>query len=397
MENAPDVLPISPIGGGAPRVPFDPDEVISNLRLERYLQNDLARERDSLVRNAYYLLRRLLPVGVRKHLQRYRLRDWETLAHPSWPVDASVDDLCVALLKDAMEASGEAQTPFIWFWPEGYRGCIMVTHDVETARGRDFCVKLMDIDQAHGFVSSFELIPEQRYSVSEALLDSIRSRGFEVCLHGLYHDGHLFRERREFLRRAKLIGEYARAWGAIGFRSPVMYRNPDWIVDLDIDYDMSWPSVGHLDPQRGGCCTVMPYLIGDIVELPLTMTQDYSLFHILRSRDIRLWQDQAERIFSRFGLASCIVHPDYITGTQELAVYQDLLEFLERCRLERHLWTALPRDIAHWCRLRRDMRLVREDAAWKIEGIGSERARLAWAVIDGGNVRYVIEEEDSSS
>jgi len=45
--------------------------------------------------------------------------------------------------------------------------------------------------------------------------------------------------------------------------------------------NMSVPNVGHLDAQLGGCCTVMPFYIGDILELPLTTTQDYSLFNIL--------------------------------------------------------------------------------------------------------------------
>ena len=59
---------------------------------------------------------------------------------------------------------------------------------------------------------------------------------------------------------------------------------------------MSVPNVAHLEPQRGGCCTVMPYFIGDILELPLTTTQDYSLFHILGDYSIALWKQQIELI-----------------------------------------------------------------------------------------------------
>ena len=83
------------------------------------------------------------------------------------------------------------------------------------------------------------------------------------------------------LQRARRINQYLRAFGAQGFRSGALYRNLNWYGALDISYDMSVPNVAHLEPQRGGCCTVMPYFIGDIVELPLTMTQDYSLFHIM--------------------------------------------------------------------------------------------------------------------
>ena len=54
---------------------------------------------------------------------------------------------------------------------------------------------------------------------------------------------------------------------------------------------MSVPNVAHLEPQRGGCCTVMPYFVGDVLELPLTTIQDYSLFHILGDYSTTLWKN----------------------------------------------------------------------------------------------------------
>ena len=47
-----------------------------------------------------------------------------------------------------------------------------------------------------------------------------------------------------------------------------MYRNQEWYDVFEFSYDMSVPNVAHLEPMRGGCCTVMPYFIGKIVELP---------------------------------------------------------------------------------------------------------------------------------
>lgn len=391
IQSAPEVSGHEIIADGSLRLPFNPEDVIGNLRHERYINNDLTQEKDSLTRNAYYVLRRLLPVAVRKHLQRYRLRDWTDIRYPAWPVDASVDDLCAEILKGGLEASATQKLPFIWFWPDGLSGCIMITHDVESTKGRDFCAAMREIDLSYGFRSSFELVPEKRYEISDRFLEDIRSAGFEICLHGLCHDGHLFREKEEFLRRAGLINQYARAWGAVGFRSPVMYRNPDWLSALEIDYDMSWPTVGHLDPQRGGCCTVMPYFIGDIVELPLTMTQDYSLFHILQRHNTELWRNQIEQIRSRNGLISCIIHPDYVTGSRELSVYRDLLNLFRQMREEARLWTALPGEIARWWRNRQAMRLVKHGAEWRIEGPGCERARIAWAALDGDRLHYSVE------
>jgi len=104
--------------------------------------------------------------------------------------------------------------------------------------------------------------------VTEDFLNAIAQRGHEINVHGLYHDGHLFDEREEFLRRADQINNYGREYGAAGFRSPVMYRKPDWMSVLDFAYDMSFPNTAHLDPQRGGCATIMPYFLGDLLETP---------------------------------------------------------------------------------------------------------------------------------
>jgi hypothetical protein len=65
-----DVLEDVTTDGSTVCVPFNPSDVIDNLRLERYAGHDsygaLNRWKRSL-RNAYYLLRPLMPVRVRRH------------------------------------------------------------------------------------------------------------------------------------------------------------------------------------------------------------------------------------------------------------------------------------------------------------------------------------------
>ena len=48
----------------------------------------------------------------------------------------------------------------------------------------------------------------------------------------LNHDGRLFDDRKEFLRRVKLINRYGRGYGAKGFRAAVLYRKPEWYEHL---------------------------------------------------------------------------------------------------------------------------------------------------------------------
>ena len=101
-----------------------------------------------------------------------------------------------------------------------------------------------------------------------------------------------------------------------------MYREQQWFEAFEFSYDMSVPNVAHLEPQRGGCCTVMPYFVGNLLELPLTTTQDYSLFHILGSYSTALWRQQIELIMARNGLVSFIAHPDYLCDDRAKGVYR---------------------------------------------------------------------------
>ena len=152
-----------------------------------------------------------------------------------------------------------------------------MTHDVETSMGQAFVPHLMDLDEAYGIRASFQIVPEGRYEVCDSFLTSIRTRGFEVGVHDFNHDGRLFSSRETFERRVIDINRYGEAFQAEGFRSAVLYRQQDWFEALNFVYDMSVPTTGHLEAQPGGCCSVMPYFNGRLVELPVTTTQDYSL------------------------------------------------------------------------------------------------------------------------
>ena len=378
---------------GSTSLSFDPGQVVDSLRLEQYrgYSTHNGGGVDSVVRSVYYFIRPLLSVAVRKHLQKARLNGWRSLTFPRWPVDRTVDSLFEQLLLLSMKANRVSQIPFIWFWPEGASGCFVMTHDVETAEGRDFSETVMDINDSFGIKSSFQVVPERRYAVPESYLESIRSRGHELNVHDLNHDGHLFSERKQFLARAAKINEYGRKYGAEGFRSAVLYRRQSWFDALQFSYDMSVPNVAHLDPQHGGCCTVMPYFVGDILELPVTTTQDYSLFHILNEYSLDLWKRQIDLILEKHGLANFIIHPDYITEARERTVYEALLAYMARLRHERNVWIPAPREVNRWWRQRSRMRLVEDGQGWHIEGEGSDRAQVAYASEHGGQLAYAFE------
>lgn len=376
------------IAGEQLRIPFNPTEVIDNLRLERYASAlGAGGKLQSILRKTYYQLRPLTNQAIRKRVQAFRVRNWKKLSFPHWPLDTSVEDISEQLLLLSMQAKGVDRVPFVWFWPDSARGCMTMTHDVETEAGKNFCSALMDVDDRFGMKACFNVVPEGRYAVTASFLESIRRRGFEVGIQDLNHDGRLFDNRQEFLRRAGLINNCAKQFGARGFRAGVLYRKPEWYGALDFSFDMSIPNVAHLDPQRGGCCTVMPYFIGNMLELPVTTTQDYMLFHLLKERSISLWKEQVERILARNGLASFIVHPDYVMEPDTMPVYRDLLQHLRDIQ---GVWFALPSEIDDWWRARSGMRVEGEGNSWRVAGKGSERATLAYARNVDGKLVYEL-------
>jgi hypothetical protein len=395
-SDLPDASKDMSLIGSDIHLPFDAAQVVDNLRLERYAKKPaLDKQRivnHPLVRQAYYSVRELMPVSVRRHFQKAYFNDWKSLAFPNWPVDFTVDIFLEELLRLSMEVSGKPKVPFIWFWPKGAPSCLIMTHDVETSAGRDFASTLMDIDESFGFKSSFQSIPEKRYEIPKAYVEEIRGRGFEFNIQDINHDGHLFEERTEFLRRAKKINEYVQMYDARGFRAGAMYRNQDWYDAFEFSYDMSVPNVAHLEPQRGGCCTVMPFFIGKILELPLTTTQDYSILHVLDDHSTGLWKKQLALIRTRNGLMSFIAHPDYLIGRRGRLLYESLLDHLRQMTDREEIWAALPRDVDRWWRDRSQMRLIARGNDWEIEGPGKERARLAYAVLDGrGRLGYEVD------
>lgn len=124
------------------------------------------------------------------------------------------------------------------------------------------------------------------------------------------------------------------------------------------------------------------------MELPLTAIQDYSLFSILGDYSIEIWKQQIDLIIKKNGLISFISHPDYLIEKRARNVYTELLAYLSQLRADKKLWFALPGDVDRWWRNRHQMQLVSVGDSWRIVGPDKDRARIAYASLDGDSVVY---------
>jgi len=183
-------------------------------------------------------------------------------------------------MQNLLQRTGQTSIPFIHFWPEGRRYALVLTHDIETAIGQARVRELADIDASYGFRSSFNFVAEQ-YPLDLDLIAELRHNGFEVGIHGLKHDGQLFRSRRKFLSQAESINRHVAALGVAGFRAPCTHRNPGWMQELDIEYDLSYFDTDPYEPIPGGTMSLWPFEIGRFVELPYTLAQDFTLTEVV--------------------------------------------------------------------------------------------------------------------
>src|SRR4029077_16329553 len=99
---------------GKVRLPFDPTEIIDNLRLERYADSwAQSSGLQGLLRKLYYLFRPFTNLSVRRRTPTCDARNWGRRAFPHWPVDTTIERLCEKLLLLSMQAKGVDNVPFV--------------------------------------------------------------------------------------------------------------------------------------------------------------------------------------------------------------------------------------------------------------------------------------------
>lgn len=343
--------------------------------------------RRSLPTKAYYRVKPLLPRRLQIAMRRLYAKRQMRTEFPRWPIEPLLVERRRAELRSALERRGAERMPAIASWPDGKRFAAILTHDVEGPAGVANVRRIIEIERRHGFVSCWNFVAEW-YPIEDGLFDHVRAAGCEVGLHGIRHDCRLFESRDSFEAELPAIHRYLAEWDAAGFRSPATHRNAAWMPELGAIYDSSFPDTDPFEPQSGGCCSILPFFLGELVELPITLVQDHTLWEILREETIDLWTRKGDWIVANGGLINLITHPDYLDTPSRLRMYEEFLEYLGA---QRDGWHALPRDVASWWRTRAGLRCVESDGQARIEGEGAERATLLWACRSGEGVALELE------
>jgi glycosyltransferase involved in cell wall biosynthesis len=298
-----------------------------------------------LLSRLYYSFKPWMPLPLRMAMRRW----WTKRHRPAW--------------RDVWPIKQGTETPPINWpgWPDGKRFALVLTHDIETRAGLERCPQIMELEAHLGLRSSFNFIPEASYHTPAEFREKLTSKGFEVGVHDLRHDGKLYRSRERFKKQAIKINKYLKEWNAVGFRSGFMHHKLDWLHELDIQYDMSTFDTDPFEPQPDGADTIFPFWVpgnGDegYMELPYTLPQDSTLYLLFEENSIEVWKKKLDWIVEHNGMALVNVHPDYLQFNGKsrrdiktvAAHYECLLRYV-REKYGDSFWNPLPRELAQYC------------------------------------------------
>lgn len=295
------------------------------------------------IRNRFfYSLKPLIPRRLQLFLRRHQAKHKQKKYAHVWPIDPN-----------------SAKPPTGWpGWPDDKEFGLVLSHDVDTLKGYTNALRLADLEEEMGFRSQFNFVPERYGPIDIRLLKELKHRGFGVGVHGLKHDGKLFKSKKIFDQMAPRINAYLEEWGTRSFTTPSMIRNHTWMQELNIDFCISSFDTDPFEPQSDGAGTIFPYWVKSnysmlgFLELPYTLVQDFTLFVILGETTIDLWKRKLDWIASNGGMALLNSHPDYMNfDTRPCAfeeypvtLYKDLLKFVKDQHKELY-WNVLPSQV----------------------------------------------------
>lgn len=329
------------------------DDIVDSILYERYFEKK--RQIFTRLPIPYHKV----PVWIRNLLYKTFLSFREDLGYPNWPIEYSVD-LIRHLYYNALKIKLDRAVPFVPFWPKK-RCAVTISHDIETSSGFRKMESIREIERTFEVKSCWNVVAK-RYKIDFKKLKKLGQEGCEIGSHGYNHDGTLpYLDETEIKKRIEFCLSALSSFNVKGFRSPQLQRTEHFIELLSkyFLYDSSVPDTELHSPiaVRNGCCSVFPFFVNSMIELPLTMPQDFYLIHILgmdKNTILNIWKRKIDFIENIGGLIFLNMHPDsYISGNEEgLQMYEEVLRYL---RKKDNKWYALPREIAKWWRKRNSL------------------------------------------
>jgi hypothetical protein len=283
---------------------------------------------------------------------RWEIRGRARLTFPRWPCETALIEYWRRWLSDTLEELRLSDGWHLAFWPEGARCSIVLTHDIHNVNDLAQIDEISDLEERFGFRSAWYL-PLEDLEVDWRRICALQSRGFEFGVGGVR--GADASSSEPALRRLRpRLEQTIRGHQIRGFRAPSVCRNVAWISGLDFDFDSTFCDTDPFDSKPGGTCSIFPFFIGGMVELPVTLGRDHTLIQFLRRNPLSIWSLKARWIASAGGMILAATEPRFLSVESYLAAYKDLLTELSGLQA----WRARPSEVAAWWRHRNQASLL---------------------------------------
>lgn len=279
--------------------------------------------------------------------------------YPGWPNEPRLDDLRAELWAGAAARCRlRLETPA---YGEGRRGAVLLTHDIDSRADIGGIAAIRTLERRYGLPSSVGFIPQISWP-DAAVIDELIHDGCEVYCHDVRHDGKLAYKTGSAVRAdfERFFREHAEVRPRLrGFRSGQLLMTSGLFGSLGdwFEYDLSLPDTEKGGPygSRAGCATVYPFLVDDLLEIPMTMPQDFFLLkveHLDSAEMLSVWRDKLEAVLSRGGVAVVNTHPVWTNPKRSAvwAAYTGLLEAI----VAADAWATTPSQLRDWLMSRRD-------------------------------------------
>lgn len=347
------------------------DLIVEDLLFERYF----AHKTPFFVK--FPVSYKIVPVFIRNFVFSIINKAKKDTGFPQWPIDSSTDLIYEIYMKQIRKEI-KKKIPYVNFWPNGKKFAVCLTHDLETGAAFSTIEKFRKIERKYGFVSTWNIVAK-KYDIDFAKLQQLEKEGCEVALHGYNHNGktpYLSKEKMK-QRLTEAISKF-KGFKILSFRSPQLQRSEKFLKCLS-EYFICDSSIPDTDiksafAMRSGCCSVFPFMINNMVELPLTMPQDFRMIFSLKYSDadyFALWKEKVDYIKSLGGFVNVLTHADpYISGNdKKLAIYEKILKHISKSK---NYYSGTMFEIGKWWIERSKSRIING----KI--VGSKRAKMSY-------------------
>jgi len=256
---------------------------------------------------------------------------------PAWPLDLSADFVADAAVGEtAPRAAGPAP--------------VVLTHDIDSAEGlANLVARFLPIEESVG-AHSTNFVVARGWPLDHGLLTEVVGRAHALGIHG-YDHGNRTPFCAPETRRARLDAAIPliERYRIEGYRAPSLLRTRALLRDLGRLYrwDSSIPTSGGLFPvPNNGWASARPFLVEELMELPVSMPRDGSLRFLGHDAAaiLEMWIACAETISRSRGVVVLLTHcEDRSSG--DPAMLETYRAFLERIAVSDHFAWSTPGEV----------------------------------------------------